>query len=28
MDAKGGFVEAFNLERTADESAKELSSYL
>jgi protein SCO1 len=28
MDAKGGFVEAFNLDRPPEESAKELSSYL
>ena len=28
MDAKGGFVEAFNLERPPEESAKELASYL
>jgi len=28
MDAKGGFVEAFNLERPSEESAKELASYL
>jgi protein SCO1/2 len=28
MDAKGAFVEAFNLERTPEESAKELEGYL
>jgi protein SCO1/2 len=28
MDAKGGFVEAFNLDRPPEESAKELASYL
>jgi protein SCO1 len=28
MDAKGRFVEAFNLERPPEESAKELASYL
>ena len=28
MDAKGGFIEAFNLERPSEESAKELASYL
>jgi protein SCO1/2 len=28
MDAKGGFVEAFNLDRPAEESAKELASFL
>ena len=28
MDAKGDFVEAFNLERPIEESAKELASYL
>ncbi len=28
MDAKGGFVEAFNLERSPDEAARELSQYL
>ena len=28
MDAKGRFVEAFNLERSADAAAKELASYL
>jgi len=27
MDAKGAFVEAFNLERTPDEAAAELKSY-
>jgi len=27
MDAKGGFVEAFNLDRPADEAAKELAGY-
>ncbi len=27
MDAKGGFVEAFNLERSPDAAAKELASY-
>ena len=27
MDAKGGFVEAFNLERTPDEAAAELKTY-
>jgi protein SCO1/2 len=28
MDAKGRFVEAFNLERKPEESAKELATYL
>jgi len=28
MDAKGGFVEAFNLDRKPEESAKELEGYL
>jgi protein SCO1/2 len=28
MDAKGRFVEAFNLERKPEESAKELETYL
>ena len=28
MDAKGAFVEAFNLDRPADEAAKELAGYL
>jgi protein SCO1/2 len=28
MDAKGGFIESFNLERPSQEAAKELSSYL
>ena len=28
MDAKGQFVEAFNLERTAEEAARELAGYL
>ena len=28
MDANGGFVEAFNLERPPDEAAKELAGYL
>jgi protein SCO1 len=28
MNAEGGFIEAFNLERTPEESAKELKSYL
>jgi protein SCO1/2 len=28
MDAKGGFIEAFNLDRPPEESAKELASYL
>jgi protein SCO1 len=28
MDAKGRFIEAFNLERTPEESAKELEAYL
>ena len=27
MNAKGGFVEAFNLERSPDEAAKELAAY-
>ena len=28
MDANGGFVEAFNLDRTPEASAKELAGYL
>jgi protein SCO1 len=28
MDARGGFIEAFNLDRTPEASAKELEGYL